>query len=469
MTAAPVSDPAPAQLAPDILAWIAETAGGRLTRADRVPGGGRHEAWLVDVDRGDGQPAELFLRYNHADPTETGDPFTLHRETQFYLALQGTPVPVPRILGVHPVQQAVLSARVPGDTWFSRLRDEDLRLSVARDFMRHLAALHAVDPHSVDLADLEPDADLRTLVHREIDVWEQLYRQGDVEPEPLVEFGLGWLRRNVPDVAGPVAIVQGDTGPGNFLYRDGAVTAILDWELAHLGDPHDDLGWLALRAVQEPFTTLADRFADYAEATGRPVDLDRVRYYRVFAEFRVVVLGSRRQSRQDLLGEVGNGLIYSALHRRLFVEAMADVMGVDEGPATSPGDEFAGVPATERSWLYDAALAQLREVIVPRSTDAFVVQRAKGLARLLKYLQQTDRLAVLAEERETEDLAALLGARPSSVADGRSRLAQAIRAGEAPADDAVLRLLVRRVHRETELLRPAMGVLADRHFDPLES
>jgi aminoglycoside phosphotransferase (APT) family kinase protein len=459
----PATTTAPTALGPELLRWIETTAGGRVTRADRVPGGGRHEAWLVDVELPDGAVLDLFFRYNRTDPGATGEQHTIHREAQFYLALQDSPVPVPRILGVHPVEQAVLSSRVPGETWFSRLEDEEQRLSVAREFMGHLAALHEVDPHRVQLPDAHADADLRDVVRAEIDTWEALYRHGEYRPEPLIEFGLDWLRRNVPDVDGPVVVVQGDTGPGNFLYRDGHVTAVLDWELAHLGDPHDDLGWLSLRAVQEPFTNLADRLADYAEASGRTLDLGRIRYYRVFAELRVVILGNRRNQAESLLGEVGNGLIYGALHRRLYVEALAEVMGIElEQP------EPLSAEPSERDWLYEAALAQLREIIVPRSTDPFVVLRSKGLARLLKYLRSADQLAPLADEQELADLAGLLGSRPGSVQAGREELAAAVQEPGRLSDADVLRVFGRRVARETQVLRPSMGVLADRHFDPLE-
>ena len=242
------------------------------------------------------------------------------------------------------------------------------------------------------------------------------------------------------------------------------MTAVLDWELAHLGDRHDDLGWLALRAVQEPFTDLADRLADYAALSGTPIDLDRLRYYRVFAELRVVILGNRRAQQENLLGEVGNGLMYGALHRRLLVEALADVMGL----TLEPVPELWAEPS-ERDWLYDACLAQIREIIVPRSTDPFVLLRSKGVARVLKYLQQADRLAGLADEHEADDLAQLLGARPPSVREGRRRLADAVQEPGRLADDDVLRVFGRRVSRETQLLRPTMGVLAERHFDPLES
>jgi aminoglycoside phosphotransferase (APT) family kinase protein len=447
-------------LSADILAWVEECVDGRVVHADRRPGGGRREAWVVDVETPDGVQG-LFLRYDRSDPAVTGDPFTLHREARFYLALQDSPVPVPRVLGVHDTEQAILSERVPGETWFSRLRDEQQRVAVARDFMRILASLHRLDPSVLTIAGEPQPANLNEAVTTDLDRWEALYRFESESDDPMIEFGLDWLRRNRPDVDGPVVIVQGDTGPGNFLYADGRVTAVLDWELAHWGDPMDDLGWLALRAVQEPFTSLPDRLRDWEQHTGWQVDIGRVRYYRVLAELKVVILGHRRAEGQNLLGEVGNGLIYGQLHRRLFVEAMADVLGAE---LHLPDDIEA--PATDVGWLYDAAMAQIREIIVPRSTDPFVVLRAKGLARILKHLQQVDRLGAIAAADEVADLIALTGADITSVDQGRARLAAAVRGGRVPTEDA-LRYFARRAARGTQLLRPAMGVLADRHFDPL--
>jgi len=448
------------ELSPDLVNWIGETANGTVISTDRRPGGGRREAWVVEVRDADGTVRPLFLRYDRLDPEEKGDNFTLHREAAFFRALSGTAVPVPEVVGVHPTEQAILSELVPGRAWFSRLRDEDERVSVASDFMRILAEMHRVDPHRLGLPDQDPDADLRVLVHREIDTWEKIYRDAGTR-DPLIDLGLDWVRRNVPDVGGPVVIVQGDTGPGNFLYEDGKVTAVLDLELGHLGDPHDDLAWVSVRAVQEPFTDLMERFAEYARASGTDLDVGRIRYYRVLAELRIVILGHRNRVEPDLLGEVGNGLVYGLLHRRLLLEALADVVGV-EIPEVDP------VPATpgERDWLYDAALEQIRQIIVPRSEDPFVIQRGKGLARILKYLREASSVAGAVEQRNLDDLEAVLDHRPSSVAAGTAELVARCLAGTVPAGTAV-HMLLRQVAGETQALRPAMGVLADRRFDPV--
>ncbi|WP_280231721.1 phosphotransferase family protein [Nocardia cyriacigeorgica] len=449
-------------LDPELLSWIEETTGGTVVGTERRPGGGRREAWFIDVRDSDGELRPLFLRYDRVTPAAKGDPFTLHREAHFYEALDGTGVPVPRILGVHLTEQAILCTRMRGQTWFSHIQDEDERVSVARDFMHVLAALHRVDPHRVRHPDQIPHMDLRALVDHELDVWEGIYRSSDAGVDPLIEVSLRWLRRNRPEATEPVVIVQGDTGPGNFLYEHGKVTALLDLEMAHLGDPHDDLAWVSLRAVQEPFTDLRDRLADYAAQVPWALDLDRIRYYRVFAELRVVILGHRPRSERDPLSEVANSLTYGILHRRLLIEALADVLGLTiEAPP-----ELAADPGAH-DWVYHAILEQLREIIVPRSTDPFVIQRTKGIARLVKYLRQQDLCGTRAEREDLLDLASVLGHRPATRRDGMSELADRHERGEL-TDASVVAVLARQAARNTTMLRPVLGVLADRHFDPLD-
>jgi aminoglycoside phosphotransferase (APT) family kinase protein len=441
------------------MSWIAEVTDAVGVRAQRRPGGGRREAWLIDVDGRDGTQQHLFLRFDSADPAESGDPFTLDREACFYAALQDTAVPVPRLIASHSHLQAILCRRVEGETWFSRVKDEQARLGIAREFMCTLAALHQVDPARVMID--EPRGPLRVCVESDIGRWESLYRFGNPPKDPTIEFGFSWLKANIPDLDIVPVIVQGDTGPGNFLYQDGHITAVLDWELAHFGDPMADLGWLALRAVQEPFTNFADRLADYETFSGSAVDVDRLRYYRLFAEFKVVILGYRRTLDDDLLGEVGNALIYETLHNTLFAEALAELNGLSQA---APPDLEA--ESTERQWVYDAALAQLRDIVVPGIDDPFVAQRGKGLARMIKYLRETDRRGRAAERVELDALGAQLGHRPSSVPDGRQALAERITAASLSNLD-LIEYIRTRAHIQHALMRPAMGVLADRRFDAL--
>ena len=256
----------------DLVSWVEEVGDGRLTLADRQPGGARKEAWYVDLVRPDGTVAQLFLRYDRSDPARTSDPWTLHREATVYLALQDGPVPVPRVLGVHPVHQAMLSERVAGENWFSRIADVAEQEATARDFMTKLAALHGLDASALDLPAFPSVKTVADAVQAELDEWDRVLAERGGTPDPALAFSLRWLRRHIPAYDGPPVLVQGDTGPGNFMYSGGRVTAVVDWELAHLGDPMDDIAWLSLRATQEPFTDFPTRLCEYEELSGNTID-----------------------------------------------------------------------------------------------------------------------------------------------------------------------------------------------------
>jgi aminoglycoside phosphotransferase (APT) family kinase protein len=453
----------------DLLAWAEELAGGALNGGRRLPGGGRKEAWILEFAPSGGPSLPLFLRYDRSDPTRTADPWTVHREASVFVALQGTDVTVPKVLGVHPEHQAMLSELVVGDAWFSRIVDHDEAVRTSQHFMTQLAALHRLDVRELDLPWFPAPTTIPEMVAWELDEWDRIIDQRGGEPDPLLAFALGWLRRNVPDVDGPIVLVQGDTGPGNFIYGGGRVLAVVDWELAHLGDPMDDIAWLTLRCTQTPFPDLPARLREYEALVGWEVDDTRVRYYQVLAETKLLVMGHRPAGSRRGDGaadgggaDIGNGLIYGMLHRRLWFEAIASFLGLvlDEPAPPSPA------PGRDHDWLYDAVLAQLRGVIVPRITDPLAQTRAKGIARVVKYLRDVDRYGAGAANAELDDIVALLDDRPASLAEARRALTDAARRGTVDDRD-YLRILWRRAIRDNELLRSASGALADRHWPPL--
>jgi aminoglycoside phosphotransferase (APT) family kinase protein len=461
----------------DLVAWIEEVGGGRVVLADRMPGGARKEAWFIDLDvaGSDVSVTSCFLRYDRSDPAVTKDPWTLHREATVYLALQDGPVPVPRVLGVHPVHQAMLSERVQGGNWFSRITDPAEQEATARDFMTKLAALHGLDASALDLPAFPPVTTVAEAVLAELDEWDGVLAARGGTPDPALVFSLRWLRDHIPPYDGPPVLVQGDTGPGNFMYAGGRVTAVVDWELAHLGDPMDDIAWLSLRATQEPFADFPTRLREYEVLSGNVVDEGRVRYYQVMAETKLQVMSHRgpRDGDGDSAGEggeghdgggndVGNGFIYQVLHRRLWLEALAAANGLELDPVEGPQAR----EPRDSDWMYDAVLTQLRHVIVPRTTDQLAQARGKGVARIIKYLARVDTYGPYYEVCERQDLATLLGRRPDSVASGRTDAATAVAAGTVSEEDYI-HTLWRRIARETELARPSMGVLADRHWPPL--
>jgi len=454
----------------DIVGWIEAETGGTVTATNRVPGGASREAWFIDVDC-DGVQRPLFLRYSRAQRPADTIFLPLRVEAEVFMALQDTDVTVPRTLAVHPVHEAMLSERVSGETWFYRIKDPDEQVRVAQDFIRNLAALHRLDPRALALPSFGPVTTAREHALDEIANMRRRATGRDGTIDPLVRLSLDWLERNVPDYEGPVVFVQGDTGPGNFMYENGRVTAVVDWELSHYGDPMDDIAWLSLRTVQDTFTHFPDRLREYEELSGFPIDPQRVWYYRLFAETRLssnsagaaadAADAAAPREGQPVARDVGNGLIYGMLHRRLSIEALANVMGF-ELPAPDVPDE---PPPEPWHSLYDATLNNL-QVIVPRIADPLASQWTKGVARVVKYLKELDRSGRAFAAAELDDIAGLIGNEPSSLAEGRAALERATTEG-AVADEDYVRYLWRQVQRDDFLMRTASGALRERTWPPL--
>jgi aminoglycoside phosphotransferase len=385
-------------------------------------------------------------------------------------ALGDAGMTVPRILGIHPAKEAVLSERVSGATWFYRIKDPDEQVQVAQDFMRNLAAVHRLDPRDLGIDGLGP---VRTAREHALDRIEGIRWRGtapDGSMDPLLRLSCDWLERNVPDYEGPVVLVQGDTGPGNFMYQDGKVTAVVDWELSHWGDPMDDIAWVSLRTVQDTFTYLPDRVAEYSALSGHAIDEKRVWYYRLFAESTMTTLypnegpDTRRPGEADedeVTRDIGNGIIYRQLHRRLWLEALGAVMGLELEPPSYPEPDE--LPEWHR--MYNTVLGSLR-TITPRISDPLANQWTKGVARVVKYLQDIDASGRLFADLERDEITGLLGYRPDTLESGRLELAEAARAGKVSDEDYV-GYLWNKVMRDDHLMRHASGALHERSWPPV--
>jgi aminoglycoside phosphotransferase (APT) family kinase protein len=141
----------------------------------------------------------------------------------------------------------------------------------------------------------------------QIEEWEQQLDEIG-EPLPAVELGLRWLRANAPPPAKP-SLVHGDFRLGNFIVDTDGLAAVIDWELAHRGDPAEDIGWLCIRSWRfgnddRPVAGVGnlDEFLDAYEAAGGPrLEPERVRYWEVFGNVKWAVICAR-QARDHLTG-----------------------------------------------------------------------------------------------------------------------------------------------------------------------
>jgi aminoglycoside phosphotransferase (APT) family kinase protein len=447
-------------LGDNVVDWISAVTSAADVTIERRSGGASRAGYAVTVTLPGGSVQDLWLRTDTgAGPLSSGL-YTVRREAAVYQQLAGRGLQVADVVAIHPTIDAFLMTRISGDNQFSRLAPDD-QLSVATQLMKQLATLHRIDVHDLDLPELGKVGALSDHIQAEIDTWEAQFRT-HADPEPTIELALAWLRQALPEDDRPVSLVHGDCGPGNFMIEDGRLTAVTDWELAHFGDPLDDLAWLYVHDLQERMPDLAERLADYARFSGRGVDLHRLHYFLVLAQMRCAIGTRNGVLARDSRGEIAGLLIYSTLHNRALADALALAVGI-------PLEESAAMPEpgdSERSWMYDIVLDDLRARIVPAIEDSFVSRRAKGAARVVKVLREEERYEETLARAERADLERLVPGPVRDVTDARRELCELIRSRRVAAAE-VVGYCVRHWDRRTQVSRPAMGVLADRRYSPL--
>ena len=88
--------------------------------------------------------------------------------------------------------------------------------------------------------------------------------------DPLTTYGLHWLRKHAPEEVARVSLVQGDTGPVNFMFQGDRASSVIDWERGHWGDPMEDLGNICVRELFNPCGGLEGLFRLYEAESGIP-------------------------------------------------------------------------------------------------------------------------------------------------------------------------------------------------------
>jgi aminoglycoside phosphotransferase (APT) family kinase protein len=115
---------------------------------------------------------------------------------------------------------------------------------IGRQFFENLGKIARADAKAIGLGDLDGPARVEDCWRHAVSHWERVVDEDEIEPQPIVRAALRWLKRNPPPKAQKISVVHGDYRTGNFLFDgEGKIRAILDWEMCHLGDPLEDLGW----------------------------------------------------------------------------------------------------------------------------------------------------------------------------------------------------------------------------------
>jgi len=398
----------------------------RIEDLRRLSGGASRETWSFTAVSGDERRALILQRVRGG--MTMGGP-SLAAEDALLTASEQAGVPVPPVVvdaaGCEPFLGAArITEHVDGEALGPRIvrRDEfaPARALLAAQCGRALAAIHSIDP--ADVPGLEA-VDTLGRLRDGLDLLD--------EHRPAFELALRWLHDHRPPER-PLSVVHGDFRVGNLLVDpDDGLRAVLDWELAHLGDPLEDLGWLCVRAWRfggegevGGVGPLEDLLDAYAEASGTAVSADEVRWWIVAGTLTWGLICAV-QAHRHLDGHV-RSVELATIGRRV-CETEYDLLGligVTERKAAAveaapdPGTAHGRPTAAE---LVEAVREHLADVVAPELDGAAAFQlKVAGNA-----------LAIV--ERQ-------LRAEPTSVLDDRLEraLADAIRSGGELEDEVLV-------------------------------
>ena len=274
------------QISKPLSAWAESYFGqnAKLINLIRLSGGASQETWSFDVTIENAQTHELILRRVPGGLIEgrNGAALPLSVEAALLKLAAKQSVPAPKVVNVfEPISEigeSFVMERIAGETIARKiLRDE--AYDTARTRLTHDCAIALANTHAASLEDL-PDLNVSNGV-QQLEHYEGVFRSFEID-RPVFEFAIKWLKENAPPPRADI-LVHGDFRLGNLIVDDTGLAAVLDWELAHIGDPREDIAWMCVNSWRfgqsenrvGGFGQLAEFLDVYAEKSGIRFEIGR--------------------------------------------------------------------------------------------------------------------------------------------------------------------------------------------------
>ncbi|MEM9254732.1 MAG: phosphotransferase family protein [Pseudomonadota bacterium] len=267
-----------------------------LQSCEQLTAGASQETYRIDLNT---QKGAQKLALRRAQPSATQNSslggVSLGTEAKLLTLAVNAGIPGPKVLHVLQPEDKLGSGFImqwlEGETLGQRInRAEELqevRPRLARQCGQILGRIHGLDWSSAGLEGHLPCVDPKVLVE---ETWRH-YRDLNV-PVPMIDYSWRWLQTHPPE-ASRTTLVHGDFRNGNLMITPSGIRGVLDWELAHLGDPVRDLGWLCVNSWRFGHRDLPvggfghkeELLEGYAETSGETVDPDALHFWQVFGSF----------------------------------------------------------------------------------------------------------------------------------------------------------------------------------------
>jgi aminoglycoside phosphotransferase (APT) family kinase protein len=273
---------------------------GRIINLNKMPGGASKETWAFDLYADDKthETLPMVLRIERRSPL----PVSIDLKQEFSLMriayMEGVEVPKPYWYGDDSLGSPFyVIERIEGETIVKRLHRngqyKKARSLIPTQLGKILAKIHRISVTKERFDFLPWRSQDGSPALGELLFYDEILHQYSPEPHPPLELALRWLEKNAPKSNYEV-LVHGDYRLGNIIFTQEGVQSILDWELSHIGDPMEDVGYISVQAWRfgndsKPIGGIGERevfYKAYEKAGGFPINYDSIYFWEVFGNLK---------------------------------------------------------------------------------------------------------------------------------------------------------------------------------------
>lgn len=380
----------------------------------RLTGGANMEIYAFECT----EQNLILRRYPGGVPTQMeAEAITLEVEAKIIGLAKKADVKAPNVVGVlKPTdtlgQGFVMTCELGEALPHKLLRDEkysDALPKLTSEFARELAKIHAID--FSDVSDHLSNKSASDSVASIKSVLSELGAQN-----PIYAYAIRWLEQNIPPSV-PACLLHGDFRMGNVLIIPEGLSAVLDWELAHIGDPAEDLAWLCVpswrfRRYENPVAgvgQIEDLLSEYVSAGGSEISSERFKFWLVYGTLR---WGMMTLMMMDMWRKGQDRAMERALIGTRCSEVEIDLLLLLENNVEAPDVDF-DMPDFEPNSAEPETPELIQAVMGWMQTDLFAREKGRDLfnarvaANALSIVGRQTEFGALFERRANDRLKAL--------------------------------------------------------------
>ncbi len=424
--------------------WTERRLGGRVIAWEAQPRW--RPACFFELETKDGDILPLYWRGARGEFHTSTRP--LEREMHVIEVFERNGILVPHPYGICQDPPGLLLERIPGRFGLDTANDDAHRTKVLDEYLRHLAKIHSIPIEEFEAIGYRRPDGPEASCFGETRGFERSYRATKTRPDPMIEFQLGWCKRNVPTERTELSFVVCDGG--QFMFDDERMTGLLDFELAYIGDYAADIASFRTRSLTEPMLIPQGQIMRrYGEISGREIDFNVIDYHTIrFCLINPLSVSGQLSNPVPEANYV-QYLAWYVCYGRCGLELMAQTTGTQLEPPRLP---------QERPSRRSSAIGQLTTLLDPVAAgeDGERAYQLDRIQRMVVYLDRSDRFGPALEAEDLDDVAKLLGRRPPTWQEADARLEELVLASGPERDDEFIRYFHRRLSREESLLYPVL-------------